>query len=587
MGNINWSFSRVKSYELILKGKPVAPGIAIGRVLVLKNIDIEELRQNGRSIENATTEIARLELSRLSSREQVRKTFENVRQHGRAAIADIFSAYISLLDDPGLLDSVKLLIESRKLASESIIADQIIALKSKQKSGATDFSRKLYETLQDLYLRLIYNLLPANSDRITRILKAKFPVIAIAEKLTPVEVANMPMQNLLAVLVEEVTNTSHTAILCRTLSVPVVVDLPGIGPFLDESSEIIVDGYRGHVVINPGKRTVEEYRRFENKITVRKKSAPKRTLGLYRATLDRVEVKLAASAGTLIEVEKAYQAGVNEIGLLRSEIFYLARQKPPSVIEESDFYADMLVKGMKKVTVRLLDIGADKIPAYMPAAKEANPELGLRGIRYLLHYPDILRKQVRSILHCAKPEATRILLPFVSIMDDLDEGLSIITEVLAESGYSRNSVEIGIMVEIPSVALTMEDFLPKVDFVNLGTNDLIQYTFAVDREQNDVSKYSRFTHPAGLKIIRSVINAADRHGKELVSCGTMASHPHGICLLMGLGVRNFSIQVDMLSEIRTIVSRVNTNDLEALVSHLDDFKYASEVEDKIKGLFPK
>lgn len=201
-----------------------------------------------------------------------------------------------------------------------------------------------------------------------------------------------------------------------------------------------------------------------------------------------------------MEVDAANRVGVNEIGLLRSEMFYLACKKNLSIEEESDFYGKILANGMNKVTIRLLDLGADKIPAYLATTKEDNPELGLRGIRFLLSYPDILRKQVRSILHCAKPGATRILLPFVSIMEDLDKGLSIITEVLFEAGYTRESVEIGIMVEIPSVALCIEDFLAKVDFVNLGTNDLIQYFFAADREQNNISKYNRFTHPACIKM---------------------------------------------------------------------------------------
>jgi phosphotransferase system enzyme I (PtsI) len=577
-------FAHIRNLEVTLKGKPVAPGIAFGQVLVLKHVDITAIQQNKRPIENISIETARLEQACRVSREQVNKTLADIRLNARPNIVAIFSAYLNCLDDPGLLDNIKLLIEERKLSSECIIADQIIEIKAKQKNSETDFSRKLYDTLLDLYLRLIYNLLPMNFDCVAQIRKAGSPVIAIAEKLTPVEVANMPTGKLLAVVIEDATNTSHAAILSRTLSVPVVVNLPGFGSLLDETCEIIVDGYRGHVVINPNKRTIEEYRKLEKKIIAKKKSSPAQSIGLYCTTSDGVEVKLAANAGSLAETEEANRSGINEIGLLRSEMFYLGRLKIPSIEEESDFYNKIFSNGMNKVAIRLLDIGADKIPAYLAIAQEDNPELGLRGMRYLLFYPDILKNQIRSILRCAKPGSTKILLPFVSIMEDLDQGLSIITGILSESGFSRESVEIGIMVEVPSVALSIEDYLPKVDFINLGTNDLIQYIVAAGREQANLSKYGRFTNPVFLKIIRNVINAADRHGKELVACGAMSSHPYGISLLIGLGARNFSLPIDAIPEIRKTVSRVSSNELEALASNLDSYKYSSEVEEKIKRL---
>ena len=239
---------------------------------------------------------------------------------------------------------------------------------------------------------------------------------------------------------------------------------------------------------------------------------------------------------------------------------------------------------MGNMTVRLLDLGGDKLPVYLQMAKETDPQLGCRGIRFLLSRPELMKKQIRAILSSRGLSRVRLLLPFVATVDDLVQSREILDEVLGEAGISGNAPEVGIMIEIPSVAASIDRFLPKVDFVSLGTNDLLQYFFAVNRDQSELQKYSRFTHPAFLKFLQGVIAACVKHGTPLTACGEMAADTCGCSLLAALGVVNFSVQPDAIHQVRKALSKLDVAGLQAALPALCELDSADEVEQEIDKL---
>jgi phosphoenolpyruvate-protein kinase (PTS system EI component) len=296
-------------------------------------------------------------------------------------------------------------------------------------------------------------------------------------------------------------------------------------------------------------------------------------------------IQILCNASNLADVLLAHSQGITQIGLFRSEMRYLASTVLPSDAQEAAYYAGIFgMEGMGDITVRLVDMGGDKLPIYLQMAKETDPQLGCRGIRFLLSHPDLMKKQIRAILAARGTFRARLLLPFITTVDDLLKSREILEEVLTEIKIVGDSPHLGIMIEVPSVALSLSRFLPKVDFVCLGTNDLIQYFFAVNRGQDDLQKYNRFTHPAFLKMLKEVIATCENHGKHLTVCGEMASDPVGCCLLAASGATNLSIQPDAIHHVRHAISKLNVAALRTILPTLFDLESADEVEQKTRML---
>jgi phosphotransferase system enzyme I (PtsI) len=571
--------------ELTFQGKPLRPGMAKGKAFILKNVDIEQLRKNKRAIDAVPSELARLDLAVRKSKEQISHSLENMRHDKRDQMSAILEAYLDLLESPTLLSAVKEAIAHDLVNAEYLLAQKIAELREVVSGYTDDLKKKSLITIQDLYYRIIYNMLPASEERISLIQGAGTGSVLVADRLTPVEVASIPTDRVVGIIVEETTANSHTSIMSQTLGVPVVIDLHGIGASLDEASEVMIDGYRGYIFVNPSKATIEECQRLEKRLRTVPKLVKARTVAKGTYTADGFDVKVMSNASNLSDIQLALRQGVADIGLFRSEMLYLASPELPSDDQECAFYREILsAKGINSLSLRLLDIGGEKLPRFLPMAKETNPQLGCRGIRFLLTHPDLMRKQICNILRSRQATNVRLLLPFISTMGDLDDAQTVISQVLAEMQLAGDSLEVGMMVEIPSVALSIEQFLQKVAFVNLGTNDLIQYFFAANRDQYDLKRYNRFSHPAFLKLLSSIVLACERRGKQLIACGAMASHPLGSSLLLALGVRCLSVQPDAISQIHQSVTKLKLGELRTALSTLDDLERADEVEQRLHSL---
>jgi phosphotransferase system enzyme I (PtsI) len=571
--------------EMTFHGKPLAPGIARGKAYQLKNVDLLHFRKDKHIVDLVSSELARLDFAVNKSKDQISRSMSNNRHEAHDQSYSIFESELRLLNDPAIVSSLKDTIERSAVNGASVIAEEIARLRDKAFGCTDEFIGKGLITMQDLYYRLLYNMLPSDEDRISSLLNVPAGSILIADRLTPVEVAVVPMDKVAGILIEENAQYSHASIIMRTLGVPVIIDFPGIGSLVDESTDVLIDAYRGLAFFRPSETTVRECQHVKNRHKAAINAVAQSVNESTVHSADGMTIHLLCNASNLAEVLLAHNQGITEIGLFRTEMRYLANTVLPSKENEAAYYTGIFgVEGIGSMTVRLLDIGGDKLPVYMQMEKETDPQLGCRGIRFLLSRPDLMKRQVRTILAARGGFRVRLLLPFITTVNDLVMARALIDEVLEEMKITNDLPHVGIMIEIPSVALSIERFLNKVDFVCLGTNDLIQYFFAVNRDQDDVQKYNRFTHPAFLKMLKDVISTCEKSGKHLTACGEMASHPAGCCLLAASGAQNLSVQPDAIHHVRHAISKLNAAALRTILPDLFDLESADEVERKILAL---
>jgi phosphotransferase system enzyme I (PtsI) len=571
--------------EIAFHGRTLVPGIARGRAYLLKKVDLQYFRNNRRIVDIVSSETAKLDFAVSKSKEQVSRFMNNSGAGEAEQVALISEATVLLLNDPAFLSPIKETIERTGINGESVLAEEIARLRDKVSGSTDELLVKSLITVEDLYYRLLYNMLPAEEGRVSSLIKIPAGAVLIADRLTPVEVAVVPMDKVVGILIEESTRYSHSSIIARTLGVPVIIDFPGIGWLLDESTDVLIDAYRGLVFLNPSEVTVRECRDMEDRRQAAAKPVVHSGDESTVISADGVATRLLCNASNLAEVLLAHSQGITEIGLFRSEMRYLANTVLPSDEQEAAYYTGIFgVEGMQSITVRLLDMGGDKLPVYLQIEKETDPQLGCRGIRFLLSRPNLMKKQIRALLTARRTFSVRLLLPFITTVDDIVRARSVLEEVFSEMSITGNSLQVGIMVEIPSVAVSIERFLPKVDFVSLGTNDLLQYFFAANRDQADLQAYNRFTHPAFLKMLKGVIAACEHSNTHLTVCGEMASDPAGCCLLAALGATNLSVQPDSVHQVRLAISKCNVTALRAVLPELFALEGADEVEQKLQTL---
>lgn len=581
--NARQNFFRKK--EIAFHGKPLAPGIARGKAYLLKKADLQLFRNDKHIVDLVSSELARLDFAVSKSKDQISRFMSNSRHDPEGPTYLIFEALLSIVNDPAFISPVKETIERTCINGESVLAEEITRLRDKALGCTDEVTEKGLITMQDLYYRLLYNMLPAGESRISSLMKIPAGSILVADRLTPIEVAVVPMDKVAGILIEESAQYSHSSIMARTMGVPVIIDFSGIGSLLDESTDVLIDAYRGYAFFNPSEATVNECHNVETRHKAAGKPAAHSGDESTVHSADGVAMRLMCNASNLADVLLAHSQGITEIGLFRSEIRYLTNTVLPSDEQEIAYYTGIFgVEGIGNMTVRLLDMGGDKLPVYIQMAKETDPQLGCRGIRFLLSRPDLMKKQVRAILAARRTLSVRLLLPFITTVDDLLNARQILEEVFAEMKITGNSLQVGIMIEVPAVAVSIERFLPKVDFVSLGTNDLLQYFFAVNRDQAELQKYNRFTHPAFLKMLKEVISSCNNHGTHLSVCGEMASDPTGCSLLTALGATNFSVQPDAIHHVHRAISKLNVAALRAMLPPLFDLESADEVEQKMQTL---
>jgi phosphoenolpyruvate-protein phosphotransferase len=548
---------------LELTGEPISSGFAIGEVFLFRQIDLNALGKTKFHVEDTLKEVERLESTIAKTLEQLTTIIG--RENLTATVSEIFKVQLRMLEDGGFIQEIKTIVHSQNANIEYVLSNQIQALETKFRSIDNELMRTRFLDVQDMYYRLLRNCLEIEHVRSNPLTRVRSPVIFVAEKLLPSDIALLDHDKLLGIIIEEGSSVSHVAIIAKALGIPAIIKVAGISTLLRAHEKAIIDAVKGKVIINPSEPVIASYEKMEKNYSSAKVALGKQHGEAECATTDGVTVFLEANVGSLKETHEAFANGARGIGLLRTELFYMSCASLPSVDEEYDYYSTILsVARDRSVTIRLLDLGADKNLPYLPSYDEENPQMGIRGIRFLLRTPEVLRKHLQSILRASKLGRVKLLIPFVTTVSDVRRTLDVIGDVCKQENVARADFRLGIMVEIPSVALSLPHFWPFIDFVNIGTNDLVQYTFAASREDGNVENYRQLLHPVILTMIKSCAASAMRNKKDLSVCGEMASDPFMAPLLIGLGVRSLSMQAASIPQVRKAIVEYSSKDLTRL-----------------------
>jgi len=538
----------------------VSPGIAIGRVMCLRRMVGN--RPERRLIEAAETEgeLLRLAGALKRTREQIAALRDALRDRLDAAGAEIFDAHLLLVDDKALNNAFEDRIRKQLLCAEYAVYDAVEHFAAAFGDMSDEYLRERAVDLRDVGNRILSNFADATPDS-----RFSGRRIVAAPTLAPSDTVQLDRGKVLGLAVEIGSATSHTAILARSLRIPAVV---GISPLLLEQlsadDTMIIDGFSGQVIINPDERTKEAYR-LKAKTAGEFLEKLERDSALRPETTDGFVVELAANIDAMANYTEAREVGARGVGLFRTEFMFLDAANIPSEDAQFEIYKRLLTDaGDDPVTVRTMDIGGDKSFVGVYRAPEENPFLGLRGIRLSLYErPDLFRVQLRALLRAGVYGNLRVMIPMVTSVLEVEETRRFIAGLEEELRRSRTDFAplcFGVMIETPAAALLADKLAPLVDFFSIGSNDLVQYTMAVDRGNERVAYLYRPTHPAILRLIDCCVTAAKRNNISVGVCGQMAGDPATAALLVGLGVHELSMSPGSVALIRRVIRSLSLHE---------------------------
>jgi phosphocarrier protein FPr len=490
-----------------------------------------------------------------------------VAQMGEAK-AEIFDAHLLILRDPELLASLHTRIFDQK-QNAALAWDTSIQEIAAAYGALTDaYLQRRAQDVADVGDQVLLALMGQAEGEIT----FDQPVILLAQDLTPTQIARLDLKKVLGIATVQGGSMSHSAILARSLGIPALTGIPQAMFDLNEGSPLALDGFAGRLWVSPSDE-VRSQITAKRTAWLAQKQRLMETTHKPALTLDGQTIEVAANVGGLVEAELAFQNGADGIGVLRTEFLFLSRTLPPDEQTQVQTLAPIFARmGGRSVIVRTLDVGGDKPLPYIDLPAEANPYLGVRAIRLSQRRPDLLLVQLRAVLRLRLPGITKIMFPMIANLDEVQFGKGILEQArreLENEGLDHAwPVETGIMVETPAAALLAPVLAPHVDFFSIGTNDLTQYTLAAERGNPQLAQYSDAFHPAVLQLIRQVVQAAQPHGKWVGVCGELAGDPVAIPVLVGLGVRELSMNPGGIPKVKNIICRIRMDEAESLADQV-------------------
>lgn len=567
-----------------ITGTGASRGIAFGPAHQFAKV---ELKVKRRQIEDEAAEWQRLQDALEKANEQLDAIYEKVKAESGEEYAQIFQAQAAMLDDPELLDAVQQGIEKEKSNAEAALEDAVEMYARRLEQVDSKRIRARAADLRDVKNRVLRILMDSEADDVSTMGE---PSIVLARDLTPSETALIDKSLVRGFCTAEGTKTSHAAILARGLGIPAIVGAGSDLLDVEDGTRLILDGLEGVLIVEPDEETSNRYRE-RKKATEKVLDEAQKRAHEKAVTRDGRQVEVAANIGDVDEAEPAKQAGAEGVGLLRTEFLYLGRTDLPSEEEQYHAYRAILETfNDSSVILRTLDIGGDKQLPYVELPQEMNPFLGVRAIRLSLRRPELFKPQLRAALRAGAGNNLKIMFPMVTALSEVQEARAILEECreeLQQEGVDVvEELEVGIMVEVPSAALMAHQMAREVDFFSIGTNDLTQYLMAVDRTNADVSPLASDLHPAVLRLVRQVIEAAHLEDTWVGMCGELAGNPVAIPIVVGLGLDELSMATPSVPLAKEIIRSLDMNAAAELAAEALEMKDAAEVEAFVRRNVP-
>jgi len=575
--------------NIIIRGVAASPQIAIGRVFLFEDDDFStSLIRHSVAEKDRAAELGRFGAAVEKTREELKASYEKINEVLGANYAKIAEVHLLILDDPLLLNGVKTMINGGANAEYAVfsVTDKIIKSFEKMQD---EYFKERKQDIQDVGKKIINHLLEKQKKSLSEI---KEDSIVVAHNLTPADTVAIREKFVKGFATDIGGKTSHTAIVAQGLEIPAVVGLRNISSQVKTGDFIIIDGSEGFVILNPSEENLEKYRKEVERQTAEIREL-KKIKKLPAETLDGYKVSVIGNIDNPDEVKSVLNNGATGIGLYRTEFMFFNRSALPTAQEHFANYKKVACDMSPYSTIiRTIDVGGDKLAkaGLLNFNEEANPFLGLRAIRLCLKYPDIFIDQLKGVLKASAFGKVRLMYPMISGVDELREANKILEKV-KEDMRSKNeafdeNIEVGAMIEVPSAAVIMDALSKELDFVSIGTNDLIQYTLAVDRVNENVANLYDPLHPAILRLINKIIEEGHEAGIDVGMCGEMAGDPYYTPVLLGFGLDEFSVSSAQIPKIKKVIRSITFAEAKTLAAEIlanPDRKIASKLLDKIKS----
>ena len=565
-------------FKGLTRGIPVSEGIAIGKAWVMKNAweDVSELDLSEKMLRE---EVLRYQKAVRAVSIQLQECQIRVGRELGSAEAKIFEAHEAILNDPFFQREIPDSIRSRRKNSEFLLKEGVERFRQSFLKIENEFFRHRVDDFQDVAGRILRILLQKQEAGIA----PGESIILVAHNLTPSDTASVDRKKILGFATELGGETSHVSILARSMNLPAVIGVERLMRDVKNGDLIVVDGNSGIVYVNPPQRTVRAYLKLqaEFKTYIKKLN---RERELPSRTLDDVDVTLQVNISMMSDVHLAVRYHCDGVGLFRTEMPFLLAGKLLTEEEQLQIYKTVVqsLKG-KPVTIRTLDIGGDKFLPFRDMETEGNPFLGWRSIRISLQEREVFKQQLRAILRASHYGRVRILYPMISSLEEITEIRQVLDECMDELKSKKvafdGNIQTGIMIEVPSAAIIADRLIRYTDFFSIGTNDLIQYTLAVDRNNEKVAKFYQPLNPAMLRLLQGTIRAANNAGKPVSLCGEMAGSPMYTPILIGLGLRQFSMSPSMIMEVKERVRALRIAECEDIAQQAMSMDSSDHVRD--------
>lgn len=566
-----------------VKGIAASDGIGIAPAYLLVDPD---LSYDKVKVDDTAAEYARVEKAFQDSIEELTQIKENAKDRLGEEELGVFDAHIAILSDPEMLGQIKDDIENNHTGAEEAV-DKVTTAFADMLAAMTDnaYMQERAADVKDVAKRAMSHLLGKQLPNIAGI---NSPVVIVAHEITPSDTSQMDAKFVKGIVTDLGGRTSHASIMSRTLRIPAIVGSNEITTSVEHGQMMIVDGLNGDAIIDPSDDQVKEYEAKAEAFEAERAEWAK-LVDAPSVSKDGKEFEIAANIGTPDDTEDAVKQGADGVGLFRSEFLYMGNDHMPSEDEQFEAYKKAVV-GMngKPVVVRTMDIGGDKPLDYMPLPKEENPFLGYRAIRICLDRPELFKTQLRALVRASEFGPVSIMFPMIATVAELRQAKAIFEEAKAEVQKDHpglgDDVKIGMMIEIPLAALNAAQLAKEVDFFSIGTNDLIQYSFAADRGNEAVSYLYQPLNPAFLSLVKHVITSAHENGAKAAMCGEMAGDEMALPLLMGMGLDEYSMSATSILRTRSMMKKLDTKEWAGYVDEIiANCATVEEVQDFVKS----